>query len=102
MKIVWTEPALCDLEDIRDYIRKDSEFYARRFVEKIFAAVEKLGRFPGVGRPVPEADDENIRELIYRDYRIMYRLEQKRVLILTVVHGARDLDHREVKPWEVL
>ena len=102
MKIVWTEPALCDLEGIRDYIRKDSEFYAQRFVEKIFAAVENLGRFPEIGRPVPEADDENIRELIYRDYRIMYRLEKKRVLILTVIHGARDLDHREIKPWEVL
>ena len=102
MKIVWTEPALGDLEDIRDYIRKDSEFYARRFVEKIVAAVEKLENFPGVGRPVLEADDENIRELIYRDYRIMYRFEQKRVLILTVIHGARDLDHREIKPWEVL
>jgi toxin ParE1/3/4 len=102
MKIVWTEPVLCDLEGIRDYIRKDSEFYAQRFVEKIFAAVEYLGRFPEIGRPVPEADDENIRELIYRDYRIMYRLEKKRVLILTVIHGARDLDHREIKPWEVL
>ena len=76
MKIVWAEPALCDLKGIRDYIRKDSEFYARRFVEKIFAAVEKLERFPGIGRPVPEADDENIRELIYRDYRIMYRLSK--------------------------
>lgn len=102
MKILWTEPALCDLEGIRDYIRKDSEFYAQRFVEKIFAAVGKLERFPGIGRPVPEADDENIRELIYRDYRIMYRLEQKRVLILTVIHGARNLEHREIKPWEVL
>ncbi len=102
MKIVWTEPALCDLEGIRDYIRKDSEFYARRFVEKIFTAVEKLGAFPEIGRPVPEADDENIRELIYRDYRIMYRLEKQRILILTVIHGARDLNHREIKPWEVL
>ncbi|MCM2357649.1 MAG: type II toxin-antitoxin system RelE/ParE family toxin [Geobacteraceae bacterium] len=102
MKIEWAEPALLDLEGIRDYIRKDSEYYARRFVEKIVAAVEKLAKFPGIGRHVPEADDETIRELIFRDYRIMYRLEQRRVLVLTVIHGARDLEQREIKPWEVV
>lgn len=46
MKIEWTEPSLSDLENIRDYIRKDSEYYAARFVERIIEIVETLEKFP--------------------------------------------------------
>lgn len=46
MKIEWTEPALMDLENIRDYIKKDSEYYATRFVERIIEVVERLEKFP--------------------------------------------------------
>lgn len=77
MKIEWAEPALLDLENIRDYIRRDSEYYATRFVERIIEAVETLGRFPEIGRSVPEAEEENIRELLFYNYRIMYRYEEE-------------------------
>lgn len=53
MRIKWSEPALVDLEEIRDYIAKDSEYYATRLVEKIIQAVEALERFPAMGRVVP-------------------------------------------------
>ena len=53
MKIEWTKPAELDLENIRDYIKKDSEYYAERTVEKIIIAVEKLDKFPEMGRSVP-------------------------------------------------
>lgn len=89
MKIEWTEPALSDLESIREYIRKDSEYYATRFVERIIEAVQRLEKFPTMGRHVPEAEEEeNIREPLFHNYRIMYRVETERILILTVVHGA--------------
>jgi addiction module RelE/StbE family toxin len=101
MKIEWAEPALLDLESIRDFIKRDSEKYAARFVEKIIAAVEGLEKLPKTGRRVPESEDENIRELLFQNYRIMYRTEAKRILILSVIHGARDLSRREPKPWEV-
>ena len=52
MKLQWTEPAVLDLEDIRDFIARDLEYYALEFVGKIFNAVEKLKRFPQVGRRV--------------------------------------------------
>ena len=101
MKIEWTEPALSDLESIRDYIRKDSEYYATRFVERIIKAVETLEKFPKMGRNVPEAEEENIRELLFYNYRVMYRVETKRILILAIVHGARDLSQKKPKPWDV-
>ncbi len=46
MKIIWSEPAISDLENIRDYIAKDSGYYAAIFIEKIIAAIEKAATFP--------------------------------------------------------
>ena len=102
MKLEWTEPALSDLESIRDYITKDSEYYANRFVERIIEAVESLEKFPEMGRMVPEAEEENIRELLFQNYRIIYRVGTDSILILTVIHGARDLTRKGHKPWDVI
>lgn len=102
MKIEWTEPALLDLESIRDFIRRDSENYAARFIGKIISAAESLKKLPQSGRRVPESEHENIRELLFYNYRIMYRIETKRILILTVIHGARDLSQKNPKPWDVV
>ncbi len=101
MKIEWTEPALLDLESIRKYIRRDSEYYATRFIERVIEGVENLEKFPEMGRRVPEAEEENIREILFYNYRIMYRVETKRILILTVIHGSRDLSQKRPKPWEI-
>jgi len=91
-----------DLESIRDYIRRDSEYYASRFAEQIIEGVESLGKFPEMGRNVPEAEEDNIRELLFYNYRIMCRVEAKRILILTIIHAARDLSQKKPKPWEVI
>jgi len=91
MKILWTEPGLDDLRAIKDYIARDSETYAGDFVESVLSAVERLSEFPRLGRLVPEADAPEIRELIYRAYRIMYRTDQDVVQVLAVVHGYRDI-----------
>jgi len=102
MRIEWTQPALLDLENIRDYIGRDSEYYATRFIEKIIEAVEGLEDFPKMGRSVPEADDENIRELLFYNYRVIYRFETDRILVLTIIHGSRDLSQKSDKPWEIV
>jgi len=102
MKIEWTEPALIDLESIRDYIGKDSRYYAVRFIERVIEAVESLEKFPEKGRKVPESTERNIRELLFYNYRIMYRVETERLLILTVIHGARNLNQKKLKPWDVI
>ena len=101
MRLEWAGPALQDIRNLKEYISKDSEVYAQRFVEKIFDAVEKLRHAPRIGRRVPEAEDESIRELLFRSYRLIYRLEPERVVMLAVIHGARDLANIDVKPWDV-
>ena len=102
MRIEWTEPAISDLQHIRDYIAKDSEHYAARSVSKIIGRIDTLPDFPEMGRVVTEADDKNIRELLYQKYRIMYRIEKERLLILAIIHGGRDLSILETKPWEII
>ena len=99
MKIEWTQPAVSDMEMIRDYIAKDSKLYALRFVERVFEALEKASVFPNSGRIVPEAEDNNIREILFYSYRIMYRVKVEKILVLTIIHGARDVGGIEPKPW---
>jgi plasmid stabilization system protein ParE len=53
-KIIWTETAINDINSIAEYISLDSEFYAKQFVQKIFAAADKLEKFPQIGKTVPE------------------------------------------------
>ena len=102
MKIEWTNPAVSDLQYIRDYIARDSEFFAHRFTERIIDTISPLPQFPEIGRVVPEAEDKNIRELLFQNYRIIYRVEQERILILAVIHGGRDLRLIQPKPWEIV
>ena len=101
MKILWTDPSIDDLRNLLTYIAKDSEEYARTFVEKIILSVDKLTDFPRLGRMVPEADQEAIRELLYHNYRIIYRVRDELIEILTVVHGRRDLGSFKPAPWDV-
>ncbi|MEE9151012.1 MAG: type II toxin-antitoxin system RelE/ParE family toxin [Thermoplasmata archaeon] len=90
-KLIWTEPALSDLQAIFDYISKDSEYYASIFIGEIIESAEKSTGFPEIGRIVPEYQQEDIREILVHSYRVIYQLEQNQILILTVIHGRRDL-----------
>jgi addiction module RelE/StbE family toxin len=91
VKVFWSEPSISDLKNIKDYIAKDSPYYATIFIEKIISAVEKLDAFPLVGRVVPECNDKCIREVIYQHYRIIYKINHKDIIVLTIVYGGRDL-----------
>lgn len=55
-------------------------------------------KFPNIGREVHEIDDPNVREILHNNYRIIYKVEEDYIIILTIVNGARDL--RNMKPWE--
>jgi addiction module RelE/StbE family toxin len=101
MKVVWTEPALADLEAIWEHIAADVPEHARRMVGRLLDAVEPLEDLPRMGRHIPEAEEPNLRELIVESYRIMYRVRPERVDILAVVHGSRDLGSG-LPPWERL
>lgn len=65
LKIKWSPKAVSNLEEICNYIAKDSEYYATLLAKKIIKTVKDIPRFPKSGRIVPEYEDENIREKIY-------------------------------------
>ncbi|HYV90727.1 MAG TPA: type II toxin-antitoxin system RelE/ParE family toxin [Chitinophagales bacterium] len=94
-KIRWNKIALDDLDNIAEYIAKDSERYAAITIQKIFDRADHLKLFPFGGRKVPEMNHENIRELIEGNYRIIYEVHsQDDIEILTVFHGARLLQNQ--------
>lgn len=89
--IRWSPRAAADFEDICAFIAKDSEHYARLFARKVYRLVEDIPMFPNAGRVVPEYDDENLRERIYENYRIVYRLKKDAVEIAAISHGSKPL-----------
>lgn len=91
-KIRWSPRAASNFEDICNYIAKDSEYYAALFAKKVNIIVKTIPQFPKAGRIVPEYRDENLREKIYENYRIVYRLKGEHVEIVAICHGARPLD----------
>lgn len=93
LRIVWTQKALDDLRAIKDYISRDSIRYAQLQIERIRAAASHAGRFPEIGRALPEFPREAWREILTGNYRIIYRVDAKaqRVIVLAVVHGMQIL-----------
>jgi len=90
VKINWTNLALQDLNEIAEFISKDSIRYAQITVKYLFESPSLLKTHPKAGRIVPEFNEENLRELIRGSYRIVYRIVDKnRIDILTVHHSAR-------------
>jgi toxin ParE1/3/4 len=100
MLVEWSDLAREDLDDLVEYISRDSAFYAQLFGEKVVLATRRLKDFPESGRRIPEADDDSLREIIVQGYRVMYRLDANGVLILAVMHGSRDLSNPENQPWD--
>jgi toxin ParE1/3/4 len=92
IEIVWSQSALNDIQEIVSFISRDSEQYAVNFATRIVETVETLGQFPEIGRVVPEYNNPEIRELIYRNYRVVYKVNPGFVEIITVFQGSRLLD----------
>lgn len=90
VKVIWTDSAIQDLNDIGNYIAKDTERYAKITVERLFNSVDILEEHPKAGKMVPEFEDEKIRELIRGSFRIVYHLiDEFRIDIITVHNCAR-------------
>jgi toxin ParE1/3/4 len=101
-EVLWSLTATDDLQDLEDFIARDSILYAIDFVDRIVEAGERLGQNPLLGRVVPEFGRSKLRELLFRGYRIVYLLKEDSVTILRVVHGARDLaDLVRREPWQL-
>ena len=101
VSVNWTLKAQKALDNIYDYIHQEAPYYAERVVQQIIDSADRLDIFPLSGRPVPEAEREDIREVIFQSYRIIYWvMNEQRIDILTVLHGSRDLTNPEHQPWE--
>jgi len=90
VQIVWTEPALRDLDDIAEYIALDKDSAAKKLVSRVFSRVENLQNFPESGRKPPELP-KNSRyfEVIVGPCRIFYRIDDLKIFILYVMRSER-------------
>ena len=97
MTIVWSPLALDRVAEIAGYIARDKPSAAEKWVKTVFAKVEQLEISQELGRVVPVIGNVQFRELIYSQYRIVYRIEKKRISILTVRHGRQELPIEEIE-----
>lgn len=90
--ISFAESALVDLEQLRDwYAEQGVPQVGERLVGEILDRIETLRAHPGIGRVVPEFATEFLRELIHPPFRIVYRREGRRVRVVRVWRGEREL-----------
>jgi addiction module RelE/StbE family toxin len=95
-KLVWTDRALRDLKAIDDYIAADDPDAAARWIDKLFAAAQRAAQFPLAGHVVRERGDSQLRQVLVRTYRIVYRIKGSSIHVLTVFEG-RHLLPEEIK-----
>lgn len=96
MKIRWSPLAVDRASEIAQYIALDNPAAAEKWVDTAFAIVERLASFPESGRIVPEINSSDFRELLFGNYRIIYRVEGKRISVLTIRHGRQILPVDEI------
>lgn len=89
VELIWSEPALQDLDTIADYIALDKPDAARRLVEHVFSKVDALKRFPRRGSCPPELPGMPYRQLVIPPCRVFYRIDRKKILILHVMRGEQ-------------
>ena len=90
-QIAWSNRAIEDLKEIVEYISRDSKAYAQSFALQIREKVDRLGTFPESGPVIPEDRSSSIRQITVGNYRVLYRHSKANVIIVTIVHGARDI-----------
>ena len=90
-RVLWTPQARSDLRGIHEYISRDSRHYAALVVAELVGSVRRLRDFPESGRIVPERNDPALREVIWHNYRVVYRHVQatKEVQVLLVFRAER-------------
>ncbi len=98
MRVVWTHEALDKLSDIEDFISQDSPQRAARFVNYLIQRGEGVSKNPRIGRIVPEISNPNIREVIAKKYRIVNKIQENKIEILTVFEGHKLLSLEELRP----
>ena len=91
VEVIWTKPALSDVNEIAEYIALDNFSAAQSLVQKIFLSSDKLEQFPELGRTPPELANSRYKELIIGPCRVFYRYTEAKVFILYVMRSERQL-----------
>ena len=90
MKLTWSDTAVNQLEIIVNSLYQINPGSAAKFVDSIMNRISNLRLFPEIGRIVPEINDRKLREIIYKRYRVVYRLTDK-IEIVYIQHSAKPL-----------
>ncbi len=96
MRIIWSPLAIDRSTEIAEYIVQDKPSAAEKWIDTVFSKVDQLKSTPEIGRIVPEIKYKQLREIIYGNYRIIYRIEKKQISILTIRHGKQILPIDEI------
>ncbi|MGS0535187.1 type II toxin-antitoxin system RelE/ParE family toxin [Pseudoalteromonas sp. SaAl2] len=90
-EIIWTNPALEDINDIAEYIALSNLLAAKNLVSEVFAKVERLEDFPESGKKPAELSNLNYREVVVNPCRIFYKIDNNKVYILHIMRQEREL-----------
>lgn len=96
MNIIWSPLASEKLNEIAEHIALDKAEAALKWVNTIFEKVEKLTTFPNQGRTVPELKSNLYRELIIGNYRVIYKVSDSQIFILTIRNFKQNLSHKDL------
>jgi toxin ParE1/3/4 len=97
MKVQWTQVAFRRLEEIYAYIEKDSPTNAARWAEKLLKKIEGVKDFPKAGRAVPELESVSVREIVYGNYRVIYKIKDETAYIMTIRHFKQILPIKDLE-----
>src|SRR5438128_1584035 len=89
VRVIWSDNAGADLQEIERYIARNAPRTAREFVKRLRESVSRLRRFPESGGVVEEIDWLDMRQILFGNYRIFYRFDGRRVEIARVFRGPR-------------
>ena len=99
-EVIWTEPALADLEAIADYIAVENPTAAGEFVRRVLTHIDKLEQHPRLGPVSPELEESRYRQIVESPCRVIYREEGQKVFILHVMRSERLLREANLEPAE--
>ena len=90
--INWSKLATADYDSLLNYYQEIAPKFAIILAKKIYFLIDNLKKFPRIGRIIPEMENENLREIIYRNFRIIYRIKGNDIEIVRIIHSSRKLN----------
>jgi toxin ParE1/3/4 len=89
VSVTLSDPAIKDIDEISNYIARDNQKIAKIFVQNLFKKIDLLKNYPELGKITEVSYQSNIRTLLHKNYRIIYRFEKNVVEILRIIHTSR-------------